>query len=73
MQSLSDLYKAKVAVNSYDSLSGHLLLALTLGREIYASTSPTYTGSHMNSIAKVALGDAEAAAIDCVTFAHAEK
>ena len=71
--SVSQLRQARVAVNSFDSLSGHLLLGLTLGRDIYASTSPVYTGGHLASLHRVSTGEVAAAAIDCVTYALAER
>ena len=71
--SVSDLKNTKVAVNSINSLSGHLLLGLTLGRSIYSSTIPIYTGSHLASLHMVTTGEVTAAAIDCVTYALAER
>eukprot|EP00092_Neocalanus_flemingeri_P024631 GFUD01026716.1.p1 GENE.GFUD01026716.1~~GFUD01026716.1.p1 ORF type:complete len:453 (-),score=122.68 GFUD01026716.1:117-1475(-) len=73
VSSVSDLKHSKVAVNSIDSLSGHLLLGLTMGRTIYSSTIPIYTGGHLASLHKVTTGEVTAAAIDCVTYALAER
>ena len=72
VSSVSDIRNKKVAVNSFDSLSGHLLLGLSLGRAVYSSTTPVYTGGHLASIHKVRTGEVAAAAIDCVTYGLAE-
>ena len=72
ISSVSDIRNKKVAVNSFDSLSGHLLLGLSLGRAVYSSTTPVYTGGHLASIHKVRTGEVAAAAIDCVTYGLAE-
>jgi ABC-type phosphate/phosphonate transport system substrate-binding protein len=66
-----DLRGARFAVNGFDSNSG-----MNLPRRLFADiaggapffSAVTVTGSHVASMAAVAAGAADAAAIDCVTF-----
>jgi len=72
VQALADLRGAVCAVNGTDSHSGynvlrHAVAPLADGRAFF--TRVAVTGSHRNSIAAVAAGEADMAAIDCVTFA----
>ncbi len=70
--SFRDLRGSRCAVNSMDSWSGHhalrLLIALE-GGQGGPFCRATATGSHAASIAAVAGGQADFAAIDCVTHA----
>jgi len=67
----ADLRGQKFAVNGFDSNSG-----MNLPRRLFADiagaahffSAVTITGSHVASMAAVAAGDADAAAIDCVTY-----
>ncbi len=71
-----DLKGASAAYNSEDSLSGHLAL-----RSIFAPLAEngrffgnvSHSGGHPYSMAMVADGDADVAAIDCVSFAIARR
>ncbi len=65
---ISSLRGKRMAINSWDSCSGHLLPAATIGPEVYASTAEATTGSHLESCRKVANGEADFAGVDCVTF-----
>ena len=68
---LADLRDAKIAVNSFDSQSGWVALCAAVttrgGQPDFAET--LVTGSHAESIAAVARGDAQLCAVDCVTHA----
>ncbi len=68
---LADLCDAKIAVNSFDSQSGWVALCAAVttrgGQPDFAET--LVTGSHAESIAAVARGDAQLCAVDCVTHA----
>jgi ABC-type phosphate/phosphonate transport system substrate-binding protein len=70
-RTLADLRRKKFAVNGFDSNSGmnlpRRLFAEIAGGEKFFSTV-TVTGGHVASMAAVAAGEADAAAIDCVTF-----
>jgi ABC-type phosphate/phosphonate transport system substrate-binding protein len=71
--SLADLRGARFALNARDSNTGMNLprlafAALARGGRFFAEVIET--GSHAASLALVAGGGAEAAAIDCVTHAH---
>lgn len=65
---LTQLEGGILAVNSRFSLSGCLLLAATVGKDIMASLSILPTGAHEKSIECVSSGRASVAAIDCVTY-----
>lgn len=68
---LSDLRGARVAVNELESTTGLLLedAVATLGdAPFFAET--VISGSHRRSVALVALGSADVAAIDCISYAH---
>jgi len=74
--SLNDLRGGRCAVNDLASNSGMNLLraeiaALAQGRAFFNSVS--ITGSHLASAKAVAHGDADLAALDCVTFAHLQR
>ncbi|MEX0923133.1 MAG: PhnD/SsuA/transferrin family substrate-binding protein [Rhodovibrionaceae bacterium] len=71
-ETLSDLRGCRAAYNSQDSQSGYnvlrsLVAPLAGGRAFFAAVLET--GSHAGSIAAVAEGRADLAAVDCVTFA----
>jgi len=69
---LADLRGRRFAINELDSNSGMNLprrLFAPLAREGRFFASTVVTGSHAASAAAIARGDADAAAIDCVTFA----
>jgi len=67
----ADLRGKKFAVNGFDSNSGmnlprRLFAEIAGGAPFFAAV--TVTGSHLASMAAVAAGEADAAAIDCVTY-----
>jgi ABC-type phosphate/phosphonate transport system substrate-binding protein len=68
---LADLRGRRFVVNGFDSNSGmnlpRRLIAEIAGREPFFSSVPV-TGGHVASMAAVAAGKADAAAIDCVTY-----
>ncbi len=69
--SLAELRGARAAVNGYDSNSGMNLFRAALapiagGRPMFASVR--VTDAHANSLAAIAEGSADVAAIDCVSF-----
>lgn len=69
-EALADFRGTVCAVNGWDSLSGWVALAAALpeppDRFFRAAL---VTGAHANSMAAVAAGEADIAAIDCVTYA----
>jgi len=74
--SLGDFRGARAAINGRDSNSGMNLFRAALaplarGRPFFASVE--VTGSHAASLAAVATGRLDIAAIDCVTFALLER
>ncbi len=73
---LADFREAVAAVNGVDSLSGSMalleLVATEMGNARFFQ-SITATGSHAASIAQVADGRADIAAIDCTTWALAQR
>lgn len=75
-QSLEDLRGVRAAINSRDSNSGMNLLRAAiapLARDGRFFAEVIETGSHSGSIAAVAEGKADAAAIDCVTYANIQR
>jgi ABC-type phosphate/phosphonate transport system substrate-binding protein len=69
---LEDFVGARAAVNSLDSNSGMNLFRATIapvaqGRAFF--TEMTVTGSHQASLGAVVAGEADIAALDCVSFA----
>ncbi len=71
--SLSDFLGGRAAINGWDSHSGmnalrHSFAALSLGREACFS-EVRVSGGHRSSMTMVAEGEADLAAIDCVTYA----
>ena len=73
IKSVKDLSNKTLAINSRGSLTGCLLLAATLRKEIMSSTQIITTGSHRSSIEAVSSGRCDAASIDCYTFALLSK
>jgi ABC-type phosphate/phosphonate transport system substrate-binding protein len=72
-ESLEDLRERRCVVNEPDSNSGMNLLRaalapLSLGSRFFRSV--TVSGSHRNSIELIAAGEADVAAIDCVTLEY---
>lgn len=72
LTSLEDLRGKRFAINQLDSNCGmnlprRLFAPLARGGRFFSST--TVTGSHAASARAITAGDADAAAIDCVTFA----
>jgi ABC-type phosphate/phosphonate transport system substrate-binding protein len=70
-QITAEAISGKQAANSDDSLSGYVALqrdASSLGLDLPAASDVLWTGSHRGSIRAVANGDADFAAIDCVTW-----
>jgi len=72
-ESLAEMRGRRCAVNEPDSNSGMNLLRAALAPLAYGGRffgSVAVSGSHRRSIELIAGGDADVAAIDCVTFAH---
>ncbi|WP_342235857.1 phosphate/phosphite/phosphonate ABC transporter substrate-binding protein [Inquilinus sp. OTU3971] len=65
---LADFRDAICAVNGWDSLSGWVALAAALPEPRFFRAA-LVTGAHADSVAAVAAGEADIAAIDCVTYA----
>jgi len=75
-QTLDDLRDRRCVINEIDSNSGMNLLRaavapLAQGERFFAAV--TISGAHRRSLALVASGDADVAAIDCVSFAHFQR
>jgi ABC-type phosphate/phosphonate transport system substrate-binding protein len=75
-QTLGDLRGRRCVVNEIDSNSGMNLLRaaiapLAQGGRYFASVA--ISGAHRQSLALVADGEADVAAIDCVSFAHFQR
>ena len=71
---LRDCEGGTVAINALRSHSGRTAMAMALedcGAGLPHFARARITGSHRASLAAVAAGDADIAAIDCVTLAHA--
>ncbi len=67
---------SRAAINDDESMTGrHLLgdLVAGVGGAAGFFSEVQVTGSHAQSLARVASGDADVAAIDCVTFAHLQR
>ncbi|TSD88048.1 PhnD/SsuA/transferrin family substrate-binding protein [Mycobacterium sp. KBS0706] len=65
---LADFRGAVCAVNGWDSLSGWVAFAAVLPEPQFFRAA-LVTGAHADSVAAVAVGEADIAAIDCVTYA----
>jgi ABC-type phosphate/phosphonate transport system substrate-binding protein len=75
-QNLSDLRGRRLAVNGFDSNTGMNLLRAAVaplagGHAFFGSV--TVTGAHLSSMSAVARGEADLAAVDCVTFGLAAR
>ena len=75
-QTLGDLRGRRCVINEVDSNSGMNLLRaaiapLAAGGAYFASVA--VSGAHRRSLALVASGEADVAAIDCVSFAHFQR
>lgn len=73
VQSLEDLRGTRAAINQPDSNSGSNLFRaaiapLSLGGRFFSSV--VETGGHRNSIAAITAGNADVAAIDCITYGN---
>src|SRR5262245_37752292 len=74
--SIADLRGGVAAYNAQDSMSGHLALRCVvapLSRQGRFFGRAVETGSHLSSMERVAGGEADVAAIDCVTYALASR
>ena len=69
-RSLRQLRGVCAAVNDTESMTGRHLLGEALAPAPGAITSTVVSGSHARSLALVASGGADVAAIDCITYAH---
>lgn len=67
-ENLAAFRAAVCAVNGWDSLSGWVALAAALPEPRFFRAA-LITGAHADSVAAVAAGEADIAAIDCVTYA----
>lgn len=71
---LADLRGRRCVVNEMDSNSGMNLLRAFIARTVSSPArffgSVRVSGSHLRSACMVAAGEADVAAIDCVSFAH---
>ena len=65
---VGELRGCRAAINGWDSNSGMNLLRAAVGPLAGFFRSVTVTGGHLNSLAAVAAGEADAAAVDCVTY-----
>jgi hypothetical protein len=75
-QNLSDLRGRRLAVNGFDSNTGMNLLRAAVAPLAGGSAffgSVTVTGAHLSSMSAVARGEADLAAVDCVTFGLAAR
>ncbi len=75
-RTLYDLRQSVCAVNGFDSNTGMNLLRAAVALIAEGSRffrSVIVTGSHYKSLEAVAKGDADVAAIDCVSFAHFQR
>jgi len=75
-QNLDDLRGRRCVINEVDSNSGMNLLRAAvapLARDQSFFSSVTVSGAHRRSLALVASGEADVAAIDCVSFAHFQR
>jgi ABC-type phosphate/phosphonate transport system substrate-binding protein len=75
-QTLGDLRGRRCVINEVDSNSGMNLLRAAIaplanGGRFFASVA--VSGAHRRSLALVASGEADVAAIDCVSFAHFQR
>jgi ABC-type phosphate/phosphonate transport system substrate-binding protein len=76
MHSLEDLHGARAAINDPGSNSGANLFRATIaaiagGRPFFSSVIET--GSHIGSIDSVTTGEADVAAIDCITYGNMQR
>ncbi len=72
-ETLSDLRGRRCVINEPDSNSGMNLLRAAIARLAQGTRffeSVQFSGAHRRSAAMVAAGQADVAAIDCVSFAH---
>ena len=75
-RALADFRGQRCAINGLDSNSGMNLLRaavapLATGGRFFSSV--VVSGSHLRSVEMVAAGEADVAAIDCVSFAHFQR
>ncbi|MCU1393513.1 MAG: phosphate transporter substrate-binding protein [Ilumatobacteraceae bacterium] len=70
---LADLASARTAVNSPDSLSGHISLLAAFGHGAVWPGEVLYTGAHVDSIQAVRNGLADVASIDGMTWAFQQR
>jgi ABC-type phosphate/phosphonate transport system substrate-binding protein len=75
-ESLADLRNRRCAINEVDSNSGMNLLrasiaALANGARFFKSV--VFSGSHFRSVEMVTEGEADVAAVDCVSLAHFQR
>lgn len=70
IQSLADLQAKRLVINDPDSYSGHHALWAHWAKLEHAPqfASVLESGSHSNSLGRVAAGEADVAAIDCTVF-----
>jgi ABC-type phosphate/phosphonate transport system substrate-binding protein len=71
VRAAADLRGAVAAINEHTSHSGKHALLAHVGTDLISEMR--VTGSHLESIAAVARGDADVAAIDCITHALAAR
>ena len=72
-RSLGELRGSRAAINDGESMSGRHLLGDAIAELDEAPgffSGVVTSGSHANSVALIARGDADVAAVDCVTFHH---
>ncbi|MCU1387680.1 MAG: phosphate transporter substrate-binding protein [Ilumatobacteraceae bacterium] len=70
---LTRLSSARTAVNSLDSLSGHISLLAAFGHGAAWPGDIVFTGAHLLSIQAVRTGEAEVASIDGMTWAFQQR
>jgi ABC-type phosphate/phosphonate transport system substrate-binding protein len=76
VEQLAGLRNRRCVVNEWDSNSGMnlfraVIAAVSDGTPFFQSV--VQSGSHRNSVAQVAQGHADVAAVDCVSFAHLQR
>jgi ABC-type phosphate/phosphonate transport system substrate-binding protein len=76
VDTLAELHGRRCVVNEPDSNSGMNLLRAAIAPLAQAKSffgSVEVSGSHRNSVERIARDEADVAAIDCVTFAHLQR
>lgn len=70
---MAELLGRRAAINSNDSLSGHISLLAAFGLGAVWSGEVTLTGAHVRSLALVRTGAADVASIDAMTWVYQQR